>query len=796
MGWLSGYSYRKKIPITGQSGAGTNYQISLEVHSGSGSDSNGIVYLAGHCTDFPNDVRFTDDDGTTELDHWIEPGTGTPRDFWIEVKDDLGNNQDFYIYYGKTGAASASNGVATFLFFDDGASDKSSSYTWRDLYSSGQVHSLEYESANNRYKVTQIGEDVNMLEISDLSSGSSYEIWAEIQFNVFKNTQFGICMRYTSSGVYWARVETHSSPDALKITKEPTPPNTSISDLTSSNYTGNVFSTGVYHRVAGRADGTTLRAKTENESKDISTTDSDYSSGTWGLFFGYGLLGSYPIFYFNLVVARKFNDPEPIVGTAGSEEKLSVKSCYIKGQTAGTPVSDSNSAHIKGSQSTSDSIEVYLKGKSIVIDSNGCYILGGLQTSDSKPCFIRGKATASSSKSIFLKTQEGISSSKPAFIKGKLSTVSSKDSYLKGIAGASDSNSCYIKGQDTSSDSQTAYIKGSSTIIDSIACYIKGIAGISGFKYCYIKGQSISSDSSPCYISGGVNVLDSQPAHISGITSTSDNKSCHIKGKSTSSDSKPCFINTRIVVDVTVGAGVDDGSRDDTGFNTSWETPVVGYFDSPYNDTYMFFRFTGITIKGEILTAYIELYGYSEETGTPELKVCAVDEDNPDAPTSAAEFDADPLTTEKVDWNSGFTTGYVQSPELKTVFQELVDSHTIENDAVIVQVRDNKGSGPHWWRIFAWDYNSGERPAKLHIEYTTKKASSKGCFIGGGSTASSSNSCFISGTVVKSSKSSYIKGKAIVSSYKSCFIGTLIYNIKSCFLKTEGRKYGPAAAHM
>jgi len=69
--WLAGYSYRKKIPITGQTGAGTNYQVSLEVHSGSGSDSNGVVYLANHCQDFPNDIRFTGDDGQTLLDYWI-----------------------------------------------------------------------------------------------------------------------------------------------------------------------------------------------------------------------------------------------------------------------------------------------------------------------------------------------------------------------------------------------------------------------------------------------------------------------------------------------------------------------------------------------------------------------------------------------------------------------------------------------------------------------------------------------------------------------------------------------------
>ncbi|GAG85590.1 unnamed protein product, partial [marine sediment metagenome] len=38
---------------------------------------------------------------------------------WIEVKDDLDDNQSIYIYFGKAGASSASNGDNTFIFFDD-----------------------------------------------------------------------------------------------------------------------------------------------------------------------------------------------------------------------------------------------------------------------------------------------------------------------------------------------------------------------------------------------------------------------------------------------------------------------------------------------------------------------------------------------------------------------------------------------------------------------------------------------------------------------------------------------------
>jgi len=115
MGWLSGYQYRKKVTISGSSGAGQYYQVKLSI----GSSSGGDFHLEGHCTDFPNDIRFTDDDGETLLDYWIEDPTQDPITVWVEVKDNLDNDVDIYCYYGKSGASSASDSEATFEFYDD-----------------------------------------------------------------------------------------------------------------------------------------------------------------------------------------------------------------------------------------------------------------------------------------------------------------------------------------------------------------------------------------------------------------------------------------------------------------------------------------------------------------------------------------------------------------------------------------------------------------------------------------------------------------------------------------------------
>ena len=125
MGWLPGWTYRKQINITGQAGAGTLYQIALSIDASVGGD----LHLNGHCVNFPQDIQFTDNDGETLLDYWIEDLTVNPVKIWVKVTDDLNSNQSIYCYYGKSGESSASNGTNTFEFFDD-FSQKEVGWQW------------------------------------------------------------------------------------------------------------------------------------------------------------------------------------------------------------------------------------------------------------------------------------------------------------------------------------------------------------------------------------------------------------------------------------------------------------------------------------------------------------------------------------------------------------------------------------------------------------------------------------------------------------------------------------------
>ena len=135
--WISGYRYRKSQVIDAGSGAGTGYQIEVKVGEADGA-SDYDLHVEGKAQGFPNDVRFTDDDGGTQLDHWLESISGTTPNrtatYWVKVKDNLDSAQSIYVYYGKSGETSASDGDATFGFFDDfpGASIDTAKWTITD----------------------------------------------------------------------------------------------------------------------------------------------------------------------------------------------------------------------------------------------------------------------------------------------------------------------------------------------------------------------------------------------------------------------------------------------------------------------------------------------------------------------------------------------------------------------------------------------------------------------------------------------------------------------------------------
>jgi len=148
--WLTGYTYRKMLNITGSPGAGTDYQVMIRTDYSEGTDTGFTVYLNGRSqTDF-DDIRFTADDGITLLDHWRESYTASDiATFWVEVQDTLSSDATIYIYCGHDTIGSASDGDATFDVFSD-FSRFMDLETWeQESSSTSYVHSDDVETVGS-----------------------------------------------------------------------------------------------------------------------------------------------------------------------------------------------------------------------------------------------------------------------------------------------------------------------------------------------------------------------------------------------------------------------------------------------------------------------------------------------------------------------------------------------------------------------------------------------------------------------------------------------------------------------
>ena len=134
MGWMSGYSKRKELVLTGgASGAQAAFQLDLA-----------IAYATAMQGGF-DDLRFTRADGTTLIDAWLESKIdSTSAKVTAEFPTTPANTveQDYYMYYGNAGAASDWDIGNTFVFGDDAESGIYSD-KWVDITGSGDYSTSE-----------------------------------------------------------------------------------------------------------------------------------------------------------------------------------------------------------------------------------------------------------------------------------------------------------------------------------------------------------------------------------------------------------------------------------------------------------------------------------------------------------------------------------------------------------------------------------------------------------------------------------------------------------------------------
>jgi hypothetical protein len=129
------WNYRKSVNISGSPSVLADFQVLMAIDTA-------VLMSDGKMSLDCSDLRFTDSDGKTELNYWIESGCNSPdTKVWVNVPFIPISGIAIYMYYGNSSAQSVSNGEKTFDFFDD---FKDGSDKWTG---SGQ----EYSTLNTGY---------------------------------------------------------------------------------------------------------------------------------------------------------------------------------------------------------------------------------------------------------------------------------------------------------------------------------------------------------------------------------------------------------------------------------------------------------------------------------------------------------------------------------------------------------------------------------------------------------------------------------------------------------------------
>jgi predicted ribosomally synthesized peptide with SipW-like signal peptide len=318
-GWYNTFwSRRKPITINNTGSSLTDYQVKVNV-----------TYDSDMKPNF-DDIRFADADGSTLLPHWRESYTAsTSAIFWVKVPSVPSGSKTIYMYYGNAAASSASDGAATFVFFDDFSGNLSK---WN-------IHIGTQVAITSSY-----GNPAPCLEISGGITSSPYgfaAIGSDATYSTFQN---GIIEAdiYPATvalpeiifrGNYSANTGYKGRWDCRTGTESPwmKPP-----------YSGwAVFGTAVtrfgianqWQKAKLVINGSTFGIYS-NDSLKSTATDTQYSGpGEIGLANHYGTYAR-----FDNVRVRKYASPEPTT-SVGSEEGMYVSTGTIASQVLDTGIS-------------------------------------------------------------------------------------------------------------------------------------------------------------------------------------------------------------------------------------------------------------------------------------------------------------------------------------------------------------------------------------------------------------------------------------------------------------------------
>lgn len=318
-GWYnSSWGCRAPITINNAGSSLTSYQVKVDV-----------TYDADMQPGF-DDIRFTDYDGSTELPHWRESYiTSTSATFWVKVPSIPTGAKTIYMYYGNAGASSASDGDATFEFFDDFEDGDISDWF---QYGSGRVQ-IANDGGNFVLLKTAYNDTSGGYSLFNNGALSNFEVvfrTKRINENGGAQNRYGI--ENGSFNGYGPRMaDFNSLPAAFAIERRAGGSGSNLVSKNTSAYQWDTWMTVKFRRY-----GSTLEFELYNSSgslvESISTSNSLYNS-----FDRFVVHGGYD-FYTDDIRVRQYVSTEPTT-SIGSEAGVYISPGTIASQVWDTGVS-------------------------------------------------------------------------------------------------------------------------------------------------------------------------------------------------------------------------------------------------------------------------------------------------------------------------------------------------------------------------------------------------------------------------------------------------------------------------
>jgi hypothetical protein len=317
MAWLSGWTYRRPITINNSSNSNalTDYQVLITL------DTQSLI-SAGKMRSDGGDIRFTDSDGSTLLNYWIETGINTTSTkIWVKVPSiPASSTKTIYVYYGNPSATSQSNGSNTFIFFNDGSSLNFDSY----LNLSGQDVSGAFSVDTTTFsfptiKHTQATVNTYEQAIKNITiSNSGTAIRAMVNLGALQDIEaVGVFLGYNGADqFYLAQIERYSAYT-----------NGFRRSIIRRNNGGTLLavdnpplSANTWYNIELRWLGNALSFWMDG-SVVLSATDNTFTSGYFGIHGDWSQGVTH--WYYNILV-RKYTSPEPTTSVGAEEQFIGV----------------------------------------------------------------------------------------------------------------------------------------------------------------------------------------------------------------------------------------------------------------------------------------------------------------------------------------------------------------------------------------------------------------------------------------------------------------------------------------